>query len=395
MVRAEEPHVEKLGASPARGDAARLAQAMLDCVVAITSNHDAHAVLSRLLAAACELTSADDAALAVLGRDGAVVEVVRARDSVDAPKAAGTGRASAAAEWLSRTRSPAAADDSALVPALVRGTVVGSIHLTRTAHRPAFTADDLLPVDAVANAVGFVIDGARSQDREELRRRWLEASAWLGEALRPPIDGQLALRRITEVARSISGAAATAFLQWPTDGRPVTTIVDELDEEGVGSLVERLLSSQALSAPPQDVQHVLVDGRRAIVLPLRSQIAVPAALVAIFEEGGDVPVAAEETGLLESLAGHASLALDRVQAAADRVDLEEVSRRDRVARDLHDVVIQRLFATGLQLEGMRMRLDDTAALERIDLAIEDIDTTIRHIREAILAADQATAEGFR
>ena len=88
-----------------------------------------------------------------------------------------------------------------LVPVLVRGTVVGSIHLTREPGRPAFTADDLLSVDAVANAVGFVIDGARSQDREELRRRWLEASAWLGEALRPPIDGQLALKRITEVAR--------------------------------------------------------------------------------------------------------------------------------------------------------------------------------------------------
>jgi signal transduction histidine kinase len=141
------------------------------------------------------------------------------------------------------------------------------------------------------------------------------------------------------------------------------------------------------------VLDMLIDGRRAIMLPLHSQIAIPSALVAFFDPGDGVPAAAEETGLLESLAGHASLALDRVQAAADRVDLEDVSRRDRVARDLHDVVIQRLFATGLQLEGMRMRLDDTAALERIDLAIEDIDTTIRHIREAIFAADQATPEG--
>ena len=195
------------------------------------------------------------------------------------------------------------------------------------------------------------------------------------------------------MARSISGAAATAFIQWPSDGRPVTTSVEDLGEQGVGSLVERLLSFEALSSPPQEVQHVLVDGRRAIVLPLRHPITVPAALVAFFDEGGDLPAAAEETGLLESLAGHASLALDRVQAAADRVDLEDVSRRDRVARDLHDVVIQRLFATGLQLEGMRMGLDDTSALERIDLAIEDIDTTIRHIREAIFAADQATTEG--
>lgn len=394
MVGAEGQPVDELHATPSRVEPTKLAQALLESVVAITSRLEAHTVLSRLLAAACELTGADDAALAVLGRHGAVVELVRTKDRADSPLAAGTGRTSAAAEWLSRTRSSGAADNPALVPVLVRGTVVGSIHLTRNAGRPAFTADDLVPVDAVADAVGFMIDGARSQDREELRRRWLEASAWLGEALRPPIDDQLALRRITEVARSISGAAATAFIQWPSDGRPVTAMVEDVGEEGVESLCEKFLSSQALSSPPQDVQHVLVDGRRAIVLPLRSQIAVPAALVAFFEKGGGVPAAAEETELLESLAGHASLALDRVQAAADRVDLEDVSRRDRLARDLHDVVIQRLFATGLQLEGMRMCLDDTAALERIDLAIEDIDATIRHIREAIFAAGKATVADF-
>ena len=391
MVRAHEVPVGEVRATPDRGEPARLAQALLDCVAAITSNLDASIVLARLLAAACELTRADDAVLAILGRDGAVVEIVRADDRVGAFVVGGPGRASAADDWLSRTRSPAAADISVLVPVLVRGTVAGSMHLTRDPARAAFTADDLVSVHVVANAVGFAIDGARSQDREELRRRWLEASAWLGEALRPPIDAQLALKRITEVARSISGAAATAFIQWPSAGRPVTTMVGDTGQDVVGSLVEKLVTSQALSSPPVDVLHVMVEGRRAIVLPLRSQIAVPAALVAFFDEGGDVRAAADETGLLESLAGHASLALDRVQAAADRVDLEDVSRRGRLARDLHDVVIQRLFATGLQLEGMRMGLDDLAALERIDLAIEDIDLTIRHIREAIFAADQATA----
>lgn len=394
MVQPDQQPAEELHAAPIRREPARVAQALLDCVVAITSHLDAHTVLSRLLAAACELTYADDATMAVLGRDGAVVEIVRTKERGDAAApAGGTDRARAAEDWLRQTRSPDAADNSVLVPVLVRGTVVGSIQLTRTPGRPFFTADDLVSIDAVADAVGFVIDGVRSQDREELRRRWLEASAWLGEALRPPIDGQLALKRITEVARSISGAAATAFIRWPSDGRPVITMVEGRGAQEVGPLVEKLLSSQAPSSPPQDVLDVLIDGRRAIVLPLRSQIAIPSALVAFFDAGDHVPAAAEETGLLESLAGHASLALDRVQAAADRVDLEDVSRRDRVARDLHDVVIQRLFATGLQLEGMRTGLDDTAALERIDLAIDDINTTIRHIREAIFVADQATPEG--
>jgi signal transduction histidine kinase len=337
------------------------------------------------------MAGADDAALAVLGRDGSVVDLLQTADAIGTPGAGDPGRRElAAAEWWRRTRPSEAVGDSVLVPVLAQGTVVGSLHLVREPGRTPFTTDDLASIDTMANAAGFVIARARSSDRDELRRRWLEASAWLGEALRPPIDGQLALKRITEVARSISGASATAFLQWPTDGSPIVTVVEETVLDA-GALIKRLQDDRMLSAPPQDVLQMLVDGRRAIVLPLRSQIAVPAALVACFDGDGDEPAAAEESGLLESLAGHASMALDRVQAAADRLDLEEASRRDRVARELHDGVLQRLFATGLQLEGIRHGIGDPVVRDRIDVAVEDIDLTIKHLREAIVEADRATA----
>lgn len=394
MTGAQGRHLEGQEASPGAGRPTGVAHALLECVVAITSsNLDVHVVLSRLLTAVCEATGADDTALAVLGRDGEVAEIVRIEDDHDDRRAEDADREDAAADWLSRTRFPSPGSSSVLVPVLVRGTVIGSMHLTRQPGRRAFAATDLVAVDALADAAGFVIDGARSQDREELRRRWLEASAWLSEALRPPIDAQLALMRITEVARAISGAATTAFIQWPSDGRPIVTMVAGTARKAAESLIEKLLSRLALSSAPEDVLHVLVDGRRAIILPLRSQIATPSALVALFEDGRDRAAAADESDLLESLAGHASLALDRVQAAADRVDLEDVSRRIRVARDLHDVVIQRLFATGLQLEGMRAGLDDLATLERIDMAVENIDLTIRYIREAIFAAERAPVGG--
>lgn len=390
MTGAQGQHMEGQDVSP--GQPARVVQALLDCMVAITSsNLDAHVVLSRLLTAACEVTGADDASLAVLGRDGAVIEIVRIENGHD-PRAEDADRESAAVDWLRRTRAPGGRARSLLVPVLVRGTVIGSLQLARHRGRRAFTATDLVAVEALTSAIGFVIDGARSHDREELRRRWLEASAWLSEALRPPIDGHLALKRIAEVARAISGAAATAFVQWRADGRRTVTMVEGTAQEAVESLVEKLLGGQSLASAPEDVLQVLVDGRLAILLPLRSQIAAPSALVAFFEGGSDAPATANESDLLESLAGHASLALDRVQAAADRLDLEDVSQRNRVARDLHDLVIQRLFATGLQLEGMRAGLDDPPTLERIDLAVEGIDVTIRHIREAIFAADRAHVE---
>ena len=57
--------------------------------------------------------------------------------------------------------------------------------------------------------------------------------------------------------------------------------------------------------------------------------------------------------------------------------------RDRIARDLHDHVIQRLFATGLLLQSTLRRIPDTAMQERIERAVGDLDTTIREIRTAI------------
>ena len=81
-------------------------------------------------------------------------------------------------------------------------------------------------------------------------------------------------------------------------------------------------------------------------------------------------------------ANQATLALDRAQAQRDQSVLAVLEDRDRIARDLHDLVIQRLFATGLQLQGMQ-RMVQPDVQERISRAVEDIDTTIRDLRAAI------------
>ena len=77
----------------------------------------------------------------------------------------------------------------------------------------------------------------------------------------------------------------------------------------------------------------------------------------------------EEVELLASLADQASLALDRAEAIADREELALVADRDRIARDLHDLVIQRLFATGLQLQGARRIATSDEVRERLDSAV--------------------------
>ncbi len=83
------------------------------------------------------------------------------------------------------------------------------------------------------------------------------------------------------------------------------------------------------------------------------------------------------------------MALDRLQARADRQELAVVTDRERIARDLHDVVIQRLFATGMQLQGIRAKAGSAVVQERLDQAVLDLDTTIRDIRTTIFELQYA------
>ncbi len=122
-----------------------------------------------------------------------------------------------------------------------------------------------------------------------------------------------------------------------------------------------------------------------LVLPLRSQVAIPADLVFLLDPSRRGP-GSDETELLESLAGQASLLLDRLQAAADRVDLADATGRDDTPGDVYDTVVQRLFALGLCLQTVRAKVRDQATVAEIDRAIDGLDVTISHLRDAIRPA---------
>jgi signal transduction histidine kinase len=125
-----------------------------------------------------------------------------------------------------------------------------------------------------------------------------------------------------------------------------------------------------------------------VLVPLRAHLAGEGVL--LVELGGRRGgLEMEEAELLASFADQASLALDRAQAIADRQDLMLVGDRDRIARDLHDLVIQRLFATGLQLQGVRRIAVSDEVAERIDATVADLDVTIRDIRSTIFDLQHA------
>ena len=285
------------------------------------------------------------------------------------------------------------------VPVRIRGTVFGNLYLTEKRGGAEFTEQDEQLVEALARAAGFVIENARTYGVSERRRQWLEAWAELTETLQPPIELGDAPQAITDVARSVSRLRATALLG-QQDGMHEGPVLAISCEPADVEMVTAALAGVSLEYDASGLHPVelAVDGLGsnlgAIVLPLRARLARAGALVALFDPAHETP-GVEERELLASFADQAGLALDRAQAVVDREELAVISDRERIARDLHDVVIQRLFATGLQLQGVASLVGDPAIGTRLERAVDELDLTIKAIRGTIFELQLRQTDSLR
>jgi signal transduction histidine kinase len=377
------------------------ARALLEAVTAISSDLDLHSVLSRIVEAATQLTEARYGALGVIGSDAFLVEFVTTGLGDEERAAIGDlphGRGILG--LLIHHPEPLRLDDLTQhpqsagfppnhppmgsflgVPVRIRGTVFGNLYLTEKADGHSFTREDQSLVESLATAAGFVIDNARAYGLSERRRQWLEASAELSEALQPPIQLESALAEVARAARAMSGATASAVRRL-ADGNAVHTVV--ADPAALAG-VERALASlddEAWPRPDAAPVDLELGDFQATLVPLRTHLVGSGLLVLLFDRPMPPP-AYEDRALLASFADQAGLAVDRAQAIEDRAELAVTSDRERIARDLHDLVIQRLFATGLQLQGVAMTASDDEVSARLDQAVEALDLTIKDIRGTI------------
>ena len=372
-------------------------RALLEAVTAISSDLDLHPVLERIVRAATELTGARYGALGVIGNDAFLVEFVttgltedeRARIG-DLPHGRGIlGLLIHHPETIrldDLTQHPGSAGfpphhppmNSFLgVPVRIRGTVFGNLYLTEKAGRESFTQQDELLVEALASAAGFVIDNARAYGLSERRRQWLESSSELSEALQPPIEVSRALAEFARASRAMAGSAAAAVLR--TEGG--TTVSPDPGDPDVAAALA-LLDDAVWPDPDTSPVDLPLGSFTAVLVPLRTHL-VPGGLLVLLFADDSASLSYEERGLLGSFADQAALALDRAQAIEDRAELAVTSDRERIARDLHDLVIQRLFATGLQLQGAGTLTSKPEVAARIDQAVEALDLTIKDIRGTI------------
>lgn len=409
---------------------------LLDAASSVAADANLPDVLRRIVRSACDLVDARYGALGVLGPDQKFSEFITV--GIDQAERQGMGELPTGHGVLGLViadpRSQRLADlqkhpdacgfppghppmRSFLgVPIRVRETVFGNLYLTEKRGGEAFTERDEELVVALATAVGVTIENAILFDKALRRERWLEASHQVTSALLAGEDPDATFRLIAERARVVAGASVTAIAR-PGAGDRSTLVFEVVEAEdpreqrqwaGVTVPVEGTATGMAFtSGRPVVVRqygdHVVAqeaDSARhipALVKDLDSAVAVPLTvgaetlgvlLVAKFRDS--VPFTDADVQLVQAFAGHAALALEFSRAEGDRRRLAVFEDRDRIARDLHDLVIQRLFATGLGLEGLSRLIVQPEVAERMTAFVHDLDRTIRDVRNSIFSLQEPT-----
>ncbi|HVT64188.1 MAG TPA: GAF domain-containing protein [Mycobacteriales bacterium] len=393
-------------------------QALLQAVVSIGSQLDLPSVLRRIAETAAELADARYAALGVLDPSGnqlsqfitvGIDDDVRAKIG-DLPR--GRGVLGLLIDVPLPLRLTNIADHERSfgfppnhppmrtflgVPISVRGEAFGNLYLTEKHGGGEFTREDEQIVLALASAAGLAVQNARLYEYSRLREQWLEAASAITTRLLSGASAAEVFPQLATAARQIADADV-AVLELPLpDGTMRVSAVDGHGAEQLrGSVIDqpRIAAEAMASGTPIAVPDAQGDDRvsaqlRAIGLgpllfiPLGGADEALGTLI-VGRLAGRTEFGEDVLQLVESFAGQAAIALRLGVAAADREQLAVLGDRDRIARDLHDLVIQRLFATGMSLEGSLRGMPPDKA-DRVQQAVVDLDATIREIRSTIFA----------
>jgi signal transduction histidine kinase len=407
-------------------------QRLLDANQAIVGELSLPMVLNRIVEAARDLARARYAALGVIGDDGQLQEFVHlGMDPAtvtrigDLPK--GLGVLGALIRDPLPIRLPVISHDPRSsgfppghppmetflgVPIRSRNAVYGNLYLTgRTGGE--FTAEDEDLVLALAATAGIAIENARLHEESVRREQWLQASAEISGVLLSPGGNrdplQLIVNRIKELADADvatlvipvddpgllrvavatgDGEAELRGMEYPLRDTLVALAMDT----GRGVRVGALEQQQGYTVHLSQVVNV----GPVMAVPLVGA-AGPHGAIMLGRRSGRRNFTGADQDMAEAFANHAALARELVEARANQQRLAVLEDRDRIARDLHDHVIQRLFAAGLSVQSLAALINDQATAVRLDRLVADLDDTIGQVRTSIfqLQAGEAGDPGLR
>ncbi|GAB7003172.1 two-component system sensor histidine kinase [Nocardioides sp. AN3] len=280
---------------------------------------------------------------------------------------------------------PADDAESLVLDLHAHGAVLGRL----TVARPCAPIDgeDRALLERLATLAAPLVGNALAYDESERRRRWLEGTVKVAAALAPTMRPEDARAQLVSGVRTVAGARRVAlFLD---DGRGEERWhlaefegADDDDEAEVLAAAVALREEIAAAGDAGQLRCAQrVAGLESLLLPLQTQLAPPGVLL-VEQPGISSALGGLERHLLSTFAGQVSLALDRAEAIDERHELLIAADRDRIARDLHDLVIQRLYATGMQLQAARGGGPEMMEAA-IAASVRDLDTSIRDLRATI------------
>ncbi len=395
---------------------------LLEAVIAIGSGLELEAMLRRIVEAAVDLVDARYGALGVIGEEQRLTEFI--------PVGLDTGEISRIHHWpegrgvlgllIKDPRPLRLADISGHpessgfpeghppmrtflgVPVRVRERVFGNLYLADKRGGGEFTEDDEAVLTALGAAAGVAVENARLYEEATRQQRLLRASSELTMQLLSGDSPQTVLRDLTRHALELSGADLVTLALPDEDDRRLTLEYAEGDGAGeVRGLVvatgESLAGQVLASGEPLIVEDFAADERTAeptrrsmghigpaVLFPLGTQGNVRGVLTVGRRHGGP-PLSSAAVGVVAGFAGQAAVALELAARRADAEQFSVFEDRDRIARDLHDLVIQRLYATGMSLEGTMPMVTRREVGDRIRSAVDAMDDTIKDIRATIFA----------
>ncbi|GAA1965423.1 GAF domain-containing protein [Kitasatospora viridis] len=392
-------------------------QRLLEAVVSVGAGLDLHATLERIASGAAELVDAQYAALGVVSPNGhGLSDFIHV--GIDAETAGRIGDLPSGRGILGvliETPEPLVLDDLSRdprsagfpphhppmrsflgEPIRVRDEVFGNIYLTEKRGGGGFTPEDAQVVHALAAAAGVAIENSRLYEEGRRRERWIAGAAAVTTALLSTDKAHDALAVAAERVRELADAEL-GMIMLPTGdgGLRVSHASGEAAEHVAGELVPgtgyaaRLAEGEQIfiddmSQDPALVMRLAREYGPSMALPMVAVGRVLGALV-VWRGRGARPFSEVEKELAATFASQAALALRLAEGQRDQQRLAVFQDRDRIARDLHDLVIQRLFATGMMLEGAARRAIVPEVQERLGHAVDELDATIQEVRTTIYA----------
>ena len=394
---------------------------LLEAVIAVGSNLELEAVLRRIVEAAVALVDARYGALGVIGEDGQLAEFISV--GLDEAEIAaidhwpeGRGllgqlisdpRPLRLANITDHAQSSGFPDGHPRmrtflgVPLRIRDEVYGNLYLTEKRDGSAFDEEDEVLVTALSAAAGVAIENARLFDESQRQQRWLRASSEVTRRLLAGAAVEEVLGFVTEQTLEMTGADLVV-LALPDAARRQLIINHAAGQGaqhalGVVLPTEASLSGKVLASGQavrvEDFRHDQrvaraarenLDLGPAILFPLGAAGDARGVLT-VGRHPGAMPLGRAAAELVTTFAAQAGIALELADRRSDAERLTVFEDRDRIARDLHDLVIQRLYASGMKLQGTIPMIDRAPVQERVSSVVNDLDTTIKDIRQAIFA----------